>query len=195
MLFRSKIDNHLTKITKNINNKIWLINRIKSNLDKNTKILLIKNLIISQLNYCSTFLFQLNKTQINNLTILIKKAIKTILNIDILFPSIELFKKFDLLSPSQLIWRNTMMYIHKANLGLINDTVLAQQVVPSNIHNYNFRNATEYFVKTFKNEHCNSQWFTKGLIQYKNLPEEIINCNISRFKKEINSLALKIDIR
>ena len=80
-----------------------------------------------------------------------------------------------------------MMYINKVNLALINDTVLAQQVVPSNIHNYNFRNATEYFVKTFKNDHWNSQ--------YKNLREEVINCNISRFKKQINSVALKIDIR
>ena len=49
------LNNHLQNIKRNINNKIWIINRIKKNIDPKTRITLIKQLILSHLaaQFCS----------------------------------------------------------------------------------------------------------------------------------------------
>ena len=140
-------------------------------------------------------MFQLNKTQINQETILINTAFKTILNIDRLTPTKEIYSKFKILSPKQIIWKNTMKYIHKANLGLINDTVLTKQILPTEISGYNLRGPTDFFVRTEKKEYFNKQWFVKGIKYYQDLPYEFFNLNMKTFNVRISELALSLELR
>ena len=189
------IDDHMDYLLKDINNKTWLLNRIKSKLNKESKISLIKQLIIIKLNYCSTYLYQINKTQIKKLTTTINRAFKTVLGEDRLIPTKELLRKYNVLSAKQLIWKNTLIYIHKGNLGLIPENILERQIVPSPPSSYNLRTSNTFIIATSNNYHFNSQWFVNALQIYKNLPMEIISSNLKNFKNYITDRAWELEVK
>ena len=103
--------------------------------------------------------------------------------------------KYNVLSTKQLIWKNTLIYIHKGNLGLIPENILERQIVPSPPSSYNLRTSNTFIIATSNNYHFNSQWFVNALQIYKNLPIEIISSNLKNFKNYITDRAWELEVK
>lgn len=164
---------HANYITKKVARKINLLCRLGKNLSSWTRLLIYKTIVLPHFNFCSTILYMFSK---QNLDILQKKqnqALRCILGCNRYTRIKDMLGATRLLSVRQNIILNTMIVIFKIKNGMYPEHILENLRLIEDIHTYNTRNRTDFYVTTVTSSFAQNSLFHKGLIEFNSLPQHI----------------------
>ena len=86
------MENHVEYVRKKIIKYIYLLRRLRPYINQNTAIYFYKSILQSHFDYCSSVWTNAYKTYLGKLQTLQNRALRTVLNVDHLFASNDLYK-------------------------------------------------------------------------------------------------------
>jgi len=166
--------------------KIYFLNRMRKRLDKETKRILYKSLIVSQIDYCSSILFMCNQQQMNSLQVLQNKALRAILNRNRYERVNDMLRDADLLSVQQRVNYNTMKLIYKAEHQRLPSYLCDLFTYVSNVQPYNLRNNNEFRLPVYMSSFTQNSILFKEIQMYNVFKATYqVTPNIEKFKKDL----------
>ncbi len=185
------VDEHLTfqkhaiYLSGKINKKVGFLYRIGKYLSECTKLLIYKTIIAPHFNYCSTVIFMMNKTDLNDLQVAQNKALRCITRSDYYTKISHMLEVTSLLSVQQITILNTFVFIYKVNNNLLPKHLKNNLTLVSEVHNYGTRQQANFFIKRTNTTKGKNQIFIKGIKIYNEIPKEIKDSkNLIIFKKK-----------
>lgn len=107
------IDKNINHICKKVGQKISVLGRLRNDLNNEQKLYLYKSIIQSHFSYCATIIYLSNSTNIERLQKLQNKCMRLILKTDRFRHSRDMLTKFKIMSVSQLITFQTLIFINE----------------------------------------------------------------------------------
>ena len=105
-------DSHITLLCSKIAKSLYIINRVKNLLPKESLVTLYYALIHSHLSYCTSIYGSATPTSLSKLVTLQKKAIRTICNVPYRTHTAPLFKHLQILPIEKLILYSKLKFMH-----------------------------------------------------------------------------------
>lgn len=184
------IDEHLTfskhaeYVTSKIARKVNVLGRMRKTLSQWSKTTLYKTLIMPHFNYCPTILLLLNESEIETMQKRQNQALRIILDTSRYANIKSMLNTIGILSVRQSIYLNTLIFIFKMIHGLLPRHLLENCVSVRTIHNYETRNADNFYIRTVPRTSDQKNLFHKGLKLYNELPNNVKDCqNLQQFRK------------
>lgn len=184
------IDEHLTfskqaeYITSKIARKVNVLGRMRRTLSQWSKTTLYKTLIMPHFNYCPTILFLLNNSEIETMQKRQNQALRVILDTNRYTSIKSMLDATGILSVRQSICLNTLIFIFKMVHGLLPGHLLENCISVRTIHNYETRNADNFYIRRVPRTSDQKNLFHKGLKLYNELPNNVKDCQtLQQFRK------------
>ena len=142
-------ENHISLLKSKLSKALFFINRAKHFVPKKTLTTLYHSLFHSHLLYCPIIVSCANKSALDKITIMQKKAIRTITNSKASAHTDPLFSELKILQYNKIIYQSQMLFFHSIHYDyapriFANTWIKNSQRVHD--HDYNLRNAEDYFV-------------------------------------------------
>jgi len=141
-------DSHISLLCSKISKSLYIINRVKNTLPKDSLLNLYYALIHSHLSYCTSVYGSATTTSLSRLVIMQKRAIRTICNVPSRTHTAPLFKTLQILPVDKLIHFSKIKfmhnYVHNRLPFSFNETWVKN--IERNPR-LNLRNAQEFFIK------------------------------------------------
>ena len=120
-----KLDEHLNwnthckELITSASRSVGILNRIKNNLSKNTRILLYNSLILSKLSYCNIAWGTSSQRNLNSIILLQKRAIRICSGSHYHAHTDPIFKDLKLLKITDINFCQTALFMYKIKLNII----------------------------------------------------------------------------
>lgn len=175
---------HVTKIQNKVLSMNFALKRIRYCIAERTAWMLYFAFAHSHFCYMIVFWSSASVSLLSRLARTQNKIVKTIRLQPYLFPTVRLFST-NILPIVALAKFESFLLIHKIMLGYLNCILEFQQI--SDIHSYNTRSRSHFYVNTARTQRGSSNVFSHRLTLYNNLPQEIKTLNLKNFKLYLKS--------
>jgi len=139
---------HVEQVCKKLSRGIFCLRRAKSVIDGAALRNLYFAFFNSHLNYCNTILSCTSQSNINRLTVLQKKAIRTITNSKYNDHTAELFQRLKIMPIDKLFTYNKLMFMHSVKHGYCHPSFSNTWTLNLNRQeNYNLRNLEDFHLE------------------------------------------------
>lgn len=195
-----KIDDKLTfkeqtaSTTKKAASKTNLLFRVSKNLTFDTKKVIFNSIVMPAFQYCSTIYLASNKEEIAQMQIIQNRAMRLILNVEFSTPIDFMLRALNLLSISQMIKFNALIYIYKMLNGLLPKYLCDNLIRTNTIHNRNTRQNNEYDLRlpNYSSTLAQKNIFYNGIKLYNDLPNEIKKSqSLNSFKEKCRKFIIE----
>lgn len=180
---RLTFSSHANYISKKVSRKINLLCRMGRDLSSWTKLLIYKTIVLPHFNYCSTILYMFNKGDVGSIQRKQNQALRCILGCGRYSRIRDMLELTNLLSIKQNIYYNTMIVMYKIKNNLYPEHILNNLQMVGDIHGYNTRSTSNFYVSRVNSSFAQNNLFYKGLIDFNYIPIEIKNQNFNNFKR------------
>lgn len=178
-----KWKDHIQKIKSKITPIIFALKKARNCLTMKCCWNIYNSFIVPHLNYMNCIWGSASVSQLNGLTVLQNKVIKTIKKLPVLFSTIDLYSE-SLLSLNDLYEYNILLLIYKMKNGHIKCNIPLLQA--QHIHSFDTRNRDHYIVERARTRLAVRNVFFSGIIKFNALPSELKSEeNIITFKKKL----------
>lgn len=181
---------HLDYIKKKLNSKLALFRRLDSDLNAENKILLYKSLVAPHFEYCSSILFCLSDSNIQELQKMQNKFMRNILKMNRFTSSDFMLDALCFQSVKQRLTFNMMKMFYKIENGLMPKYLQRYLKKNNTRYNYSSRRKSLFEVPNFTKEFNQKSMFYKGLKLYNDLKADF---NKEDFKN-LNTFCKKLKI-
>ncbi len=147
-------------------------------------ILLYNALIAPHLDYCSTIIYLMNITQIEQLQKIQNKCMRLILNEDWYANINYMLNCLEWLSVDQRIKLNALSFINKIENNLTPQYMKDFLIKRKELHNYNLRRKSDYHLPNYRKSFSQNSLFYKGIQMYNDFKEKTKN----KFMYKTNNL-------
>jgi hypothetical protein len=173
---------HIESIEKKLIKNIRLMSLVNKKLDLVSLKLVYNTIILPHINYCAEVWGNVKKSQLHNLIMLQKRAIRCVGKFGKRTSTSSFFKTNKLLKLKDIIKYKLILLGYKANLHSLPQNIQQHFNWQHNVHNYPTRNRHKF---TLKN--CNTVSIVSKIInEFNNLPTPVLqNNNFSKFKNSI----------
>ena len=178
--------NHIEYITNKISKNIALLGRLKHTFPKSILKNLYFSLVLPYLNYCNIIWASADKTSLNGMVILQKKAIRIISKAHYFAHSEPLFKTLEILSLEKIYKLNCLLFIYKLiNMNMYKE--MKRRVFRnSDVHSHITRNRSQYRLPRTRLKCIRQSCLYLGLSLWNSIDEEITKSRtIYIFKRKI----------
>lgn len=132
---------HISAISKKISVNVGILSKLKHSLPSNILLILYKTLVLPHLHYCNILWSGTNVSNLHQLTTLQKRAIRHVAKVAPRDHTSPLFRNFNLLKFTDIIYTSLAVFTYKAWNGLLpaafNDFILSN----TQIHTHNTRHS------------------------------------------------------
>lgn len=188
-----KLDLHHEYILKKIQKKTNYLTRNRKRYNKRAKLLMFKSLISPHTDFCSSILFLLNETQLNELQQQQNRAMRAILNRNRYASVTQMLQELDLLSVRQRISFNVLLMVHKMKKGLLPQYLTQNLSYVRDCQPYSLRSNDRFRLPT--HTRTQNSLFYKGVSLYNAMLDHLLpDNNISRFKAQLKDY-VKLHVR
>ena len=125
---------HCKELITSASRSVGILNRIKHDLSKNTRILLYNSLILSKLSYCNIVWGTSCKRNLNSILLLQKRAIRICSGSHYHAHTDPIFKDFKLLKITDINFCQTALFMYKIKLNIIPANLKSFFTKNSDIH-------------------------------------------------------------
>ena len=161
-----------------------VLNKVKRFLDEQALYKLYCSLILPYLNYGLLLWGDVNKTYLNKVYKLQKRALRTISNSSYLSPSKPLFVRYNALNISDMCDKETGIFMYKYNNNMLPHSFDELFTEHQSNHSYNTRNKGDYQFHMFRMR----TFLNTGPKIWNNLPKNVkCSKSISQFKRNFVS--------
>lgn len=175
---------HIDHVIRKITPYVFAIRKARPFIREDTCWKLYNSFILPHLTYMSCLWGCAAEIYLKPLKVLQNRVIKTIRNLPLRFPSIELYDEKIL--PVQLLCKyNMLLHIHKIRHNLIKTNVTLVYV--STVHSHNTRQQDLLYVSGPRTTNASKNLFYQGIIMYNALPSEMKNLNVKLFKRRLRN--------
>ena len=159
---------HSVNILKKLNSKFYVLKRTEQKLNFESKKLYVSSLVMSHFHYCSTVLFLLNNTQLNDFQKVLNRFARLILKVDSRTHREDMLEELQWLTVKQTIYLNTIMFIHRIAIG-ISPAYLQQHMVKTKyFHDHLTRSNDDFKLKNYTTASSQNNLFYNGVKMYNN---------------------------
>ena len=188
--YQLKWNHHIQSVQSKVAKAIGAMCRIKNKVDSNILIMIYNTLILPHLSYCCEIWGNTYNTRLNSLTLLQKRAIRIIDNVDWRENSSKIFRKYRTLKLADLIEYQTCILMYKANLGILPENVQKNFLKVTDIHKYGTRSKNDFFICQVNSSLRKMSVNSRGITVWNSLSESVrgsVSLNIfkNRLKKEM----------
>ena len=176
VLIDNKLDwkAHINHIANKISKNVALLKFFKFAFPKDILRTLYSSLILPYLNYCNIVWGAADKTLLEPLVILQKKAIRAISKVYYLEHTDPLFKSMKLTKLEHIYKLNCLLFIYKC-INLNQYTNFKNRLVKkSDLHNYDVRNKNLYRLPVSRLKKVRQSFLYTGIIEWNGLSLDII---------------------
>ena len=186
-----RFDKHVNLISSKISKSLGILNRVKTVLPTHIKINLYYSLIYPYLIYCILSWFAAPNYLTNRISILQKKCIRAIYNLNYNEHTKSYFEKSKVFTIPDLYTRNVLIYVYKT-LNQDFDPCLLQHLVRNcDFHSTSTRNRYDFVVPLYKKSTSQNSIVFRGVEAWNKLPLDVRNSSsITSFKKRIDDILL-----
>lgn len=181
-----KTSAHVEYICKKIAKKIGFLARISKNLNFEDKITIYKTIIAPHFEYCPSFLFLCNQTELKKLQKLQNRAMKLILRVNKRTETKLMLNTLNWMSVKQRIYYQSIIVIFKIKNGLLPEYLRANVSFVRDHHNFNLRNKNDFRQQRVNKTSTWNSIFRKGLNIYNEMDNAIKSeVNLKTFKRKL----------
>ena len=183
---------HIEYITNKISKNIALLGRLKHTFPKSILKSLYYSLVLPYLNYGNIIWASADKTCLNGMVILQKKAIRIISKAQYFAHSGPLFKTLEILSLEKIYKLNCLLFIYKiVNMNMYKE--MKKRVFRnSDVHSHITRNRSQYRIPRTRLKCIRQSCLHFGLSLWNSIDKEITNSKtIYIFKRQIKKELLE----
>jgi hypothetical protein len=179
-----KFDDHIDYIIKKVATKISYLGRLSRLLSKNTKTLIYNCMVAPHFEYCASVMWGANNVSIAKLQILQHRGMRTILNMRMKTPIVNLFCRLEWLDIKQKIALSIIVLVKKIKNKEVPSYLCEDVQYSNNVHSYKTRKSTDFYIPAINSSFGQKSLFQSGLRLYNTLPNDI-KCieNTNMFKK------------
>lgn len=188
-----KFDKHVDYICKKISKKIGFLYRVSAFLSKWTRLTIYNTIILPHFLFCSTIIYLSNSDDKKRLQLLQNRAMRIILSHD-RYQNIEsMLRELNWLPVEQFLEMKSLIFIHKIEKGVMPKYFDNALKKVKNIHNYETRNAENFFVDRKKYLKTQNSIFFKTLNVYNKLPNRFKILKVKKFETEIKKYYMHVN--
>ena len=186
---------HINHISNKLSRTIALLRLLKYTFPKHILKTIYMSLIQPYLNYCNVIWGAADKTTIQPVLVLQKKAIRIINRVHYLEHTKPLFESMRILTIHQIYDLNCILFIYKCLNTNKYPTFKNEMIRNSQCHNYNTRNSSDFRLPVSRLKNVRQSFFYKGTDLWNRLNPQItiykqniqFKSNLSSFKKIIKT--------
>lgn len=183
---------HFDFLFNKISKKVGFLCRQKNAIGQNTKTLMLKTLILSHIDYCSTIIILFNETQTRKLQVLMNRSMRAILNCGYRTSVDYMLNKLKLLDIKQRVVFNTLCMVYKIK----NDELppyLSQFLIPKQrAKPYNLRTNELFRLPSVSTSHRQNSLFYNGVKIYNDMVSTMDDStDLKRFKANAEKYVLE----
>ena len=188
IIIDNKLDfkEHVDYLEKKVRKKIGYLSRISKHLSLYTRLIIYQTIVLPHFTFCTTILYQSYLREINRLQMLQNKGMRCILKCAWYTPIDVMLKILCWLNMTQLINMYAMVFIFKAQNGLLPEMFSNKLVKVKDIHSVGTRSAKLglLYLRGSKKEILCKSLFYRGVREYNKLPEKVkLSNNVKKFKQ------------
>lgn len=157
---------HFKIITTKIAKKVNYLGRRRNKLDRDTKVLLYKSMIMPHLDFCATVLFMMNEEELRTIQKLQNKALRIMLNKTMYTPRREMLESAKIMSVKQRIKYNVLIMMYKITNKMVPEYLTRNMKTVQESQPYNLRNKNRYKTINFTTAKGRNSLFYKGTTLY-----------------------------
>ena len=177
---------HIDSIMRKINPVIRVLFRLRNTMPKTICMNIYYALVHSHLHSLSNIWGAAANISLKNLVILQKRALKILLGLPGLTPSIDVYKISHVFSVGQIIYYNRCLYVFK----ITNDLLKTNVPIPSlagQTHNYRTRSVNNYYLESVSsNRQGLNAHFRASFRLFNQLPNQLKSCrSLFSFKRKL----------
>lgn len=146
-----------------MSNKANWLRRMKKKLDRTTKLMLYKTLIVPHIDYCSSVLFLCNNEDLKALQKVQNVAMRAILNESLYAHIDEMLDALNILSVNQQIHFNVLYLLYKAKLGFLPNYIARNLINIRDVQPYPLRRNSLYLLPPMMTPAAQNSLYYKGL--------------------------------
>lgn len=185
---KMKWNAHVEQLIKKITPYVFIIKRLRRYFTKDVLKKIYSSYIISNIIYLNPIWNKASMTLLNKIDIVHKKVIKTIYNYPLLYPTSNLYNN-QYISFMNICKIEMYLIAFKITNDEIKHNFLINRMI--DIHNYNTRNRTNFYLALFKTRNQQNNCLYNCLKLYNELPNELkLIKNLYSFKKKIKEHVL-----
>ena len=186
-----KWKSHVNNILSNVSKSIGVMSKLRDLLQDHILLLLYNTLVLPHLNYCIVLWGCCNKTLLERLHKLQKRAVRLITKSSYFAHSKPLFVKLKVLPIFQLYEYNLGIFMFLFHKKLLPDLFNSLFIKNSDVHNYNTRIKSQIRVEYGRYNFSQSILTYKGPIFWNKLPNEIKeSVSLNSFKTKLKHFLL-----
>ena len=178
---------HFEYVLQKMSQKVGFLNRVGRPLSLYINIVLYRALVSPHLEYCASVLFNLKQGETERLQKIQNRAMRAILKCSRYTPIHTMIKVLNFMTVKQRIIYKTLDIVHKIKNQNLPSYLSEGLRLTSDVHSYNTRTNTNFFIETFNRCRMQDSLFSKGLKLYNELPNTIKECDVYySFKKQLS---------
>ena len=187
-------NHHIDTVTLKISRTIGLLSKLRHFIPPYTLLQIYNSLVAPYLRYGLIAWGQANKTLLNKLLILQKRALRFIFFSDRCEHAIPLFLSAKILPVQFMYFYQTACMMHDVSNNVVPLNIKNLFQLTSSVHRYNTRSSTSqnYYLKRCNLEIQRKSFSRIGAKLWNEIPASIRNLPKHLFKKELRSVLLKI---
>lgn len=179
--------NHCDYIIKKVGKKISVLRRIGHFLSAMTRCTIFKTIIAPHLEYCSTIMLNMNKTDVERLQKMQNRGMRAILRCSREARIIDMLEALSFMSIQRRIEYNSLIFIYKM-IHSEKDMSIEEKSVRMIVRDEGTTTRQKGQIKIDRRKTVNAQkdLFYKGLLLYNDLPRETREaCTLQEFKRKL----------
>lgn len=183
-----KLDLHHEYVCKKLQKKTSFLQRNRNRYNRRAKTLIYKSLISPHTDFCSSILFLLNETQLNELQQYQNRAMRAILKRNRYASVTDMLQELDWLSIRQRISFNVLMMVHKMKHGLL-PTYLSQNLnYVRDCQPYSLRSNDRFRLPAFSRTQSRNSLFCRGVAMYNTMMDHFVpDLDLNSFKVQLKN--------
>ena len=146
--------------------KFYILKRCDNKLNCSSKILFYKSLIAPHIDYCSTVLFLLTDSQINEIQKIQNRCMRIILKVSGRTHTKDMLEMLQWSSVKQRIYFNVLKFIHRIETGNVPEILSEKMITRKELHKRCLRSNDSFHLPSAKKASTQNCLLYKGLKIY-----------------------------
>lgn len=174
---------HIDYVCKKISKKLGVLARVGKHLTIWSRKVIYNTIVFPHFIYCGTILHLANQESLNRLQKLQNRAMRIVLKMDKYTSIGRMLGVLEWLNVRQLLEYQVLVFIKKIELKMVPEYLSDSLVRIRDVHNYNTRGNSKYFVEGKLKKNSQIGIFYRGIRAFNDLSDELRHCvALKKFK-------------
>lgn len=182
-----KFHDHVDFICKKVSQKLGVLRRVSECLSLYARRLIYNSIVLPHFTFCSSILYLANAGDKERLRLLQNRAMRIILGCDRYSRVTDMLRKLNWLNSNDFLEMQALIFIHKIKIKCAAPYLYNFLTKFKETHNHATRGAENFILCHKQLRSSQNSIFFKGLMRYNQLPNQLKNHNLRKFRAALKS--------